>query len=492
MKAVPIEKKFFKQIICDEIHRLKGSVTHKFLVAIESMSGFMVALPIIKEKSGTHFVALVAQLKSMLTPHSSDQLKIGLRCDAATWHNSAEVRETLNLLNVEIQLHDSASLSKNIVPELDGKLKHFSRHLGHYMSTTALHPEICAQLACQKMNTTVGRQNCTPAELFTGRKAFTDESVRISANDLLSSIAHSRESKRTSAERANYQKLRKSEQQKHPYSDPTLNSTASTDHLNLSQLCNGDQVPLNTQFDKNHPERSNWWTVESVDFKNQQAKITQGGQNQNKIVVFSRIKKLKKSKNSVNLVEKWHNDSSSHQNMAGIVVGDPVNNPYFEPDFSSRSKKTLSFRQFLTQSMDLLLRSAQPITVDPYDLLDENLSITSYDSNATDDSQHEHDLQVELEVAIPSSPSTHSESSAPAATIGNRIPSPKASEQNSRSSMLPSLHNPFSLFRRFTANSLDSQPETTNPPNLTGSTTTRPQRRATLNKRPGFYNEDSE
>ena len=132
-------------------------------------------------------------------------------------------------------------------------------------------------MATQKVNTTIGRQNCTPSELFTGRKAFSDESVRISAGELLGGISKDREAKRSSAERANYRKLRNTEKSKSPFNNPDLNSTAAKDKIDLSKLKISDKIKLNLEFDKNHPERSGWWTVIHIDFKNQKVRATLGG-----------------------------------------------------------------------------------------------------------------------------------------------------------------------------------------------------------------------
>ena len=92
-KPVKITDNFFKQILCDEIHRQRFGETVKFMVAMEALSQFMVVIPVPKNPKSEDFIAVVLMVKSMLAPHALDQPNLEIRCDAATWHKSEKVNK---------------------------------------------------------------------------------------------------------------------------------------------------------------------------------------------------------------------------------------------------------------------------------------------------------------------------------------------------------------------------------------------------------------
>ena len=137
-KPVKLTNNFFKQILCDEIHRQRHGKTVKFMIAIEALSQFMVTVPIPKDPKSEDFVAIVIMIRSILAPHTLDEPTLEVRCDAASWHKSEKVKKILEKLNIKMNVHESTTLSRNIIPELDGKICQFSKHMAHYMQNTGL------------------------------------------------------------------------------------------------------------------------------------------------------------------------------------------------------------------------------------------------------------------------------------------------------------------------------------------------------------------
>ena len=161
--------------------------------------------------TGEDFVAKIALLKSILAPYAVQRTRIQLRCDSATSHNSEVVHETLARLKIELVIRQSPSFSKNSIADLDGKIGQFSDEFKFFLSQSSLKPIISAQLAAQKVNTTVnsatGHQ---PVELFLGRNPL-GENIKIEAKKLLAQMSEKRAKSRNAASRRNLIKTKKKE-----------------------------------------------------------------------------------------------------------------------------------------------------------------------------------------------------------------------------------------------------------------------------------------
>ena len=263
-KPVPIPTRFYDTIICDEVTRtFKGNVV-KMMIAIEALSGFMMAIIYEKSMTAPKFVQIMAHIKTCLCPHSMDATKITLRCDQATWHSSPGLVETLKLLNIEITFHNSTTNSKNIIPELDARIKIFSQYLVQLVESTPFSSATCCHLAAAKCNTAIGLNGYTPSELFVGRGWQNGNQIKIDVDRLIRGIKIRREARRLYEDRKNAKKVQKKEQQFVPYTDPRLNSPLVTTP-ELVQLKPNDLVTLKESFDKNEPRYT--YRVDKIDFK---------------------------------------------------------------------------------------------------------------------------------------------------------------------------------------------------------------------------------
>ena len=291
-KPVKITNDFFKQILCDEIHRQRHGKTIKFMIAIEAISQFMVTIPIQNDPKSEDFVATILLIRSMLAPHALDEPVLEIRCDGASWHKSKKALSLLNDMNIKIHIHESSTLSQNIIPELDGKMAQFSKQMAYYMQTTDLNGDLCAQLATQKCNTTVNSHGFTPSQLFTGRNPAGMKMLNIDVNEYIREMARVRQQKRESMDRKNYQKLQAKKDELVPYKNKQLNDPLLNSKIKFQKMATGDLVILNTPMDKND-QNPNVYTVTKIDFKKQLVKVkragTESANNPEKMVAFERI-----------------------------------------------------------------------------------------------------------------------------------------------------------------------------------------------------------
>ena len=227
-----------------------------------------------------------------MAPHVMECPEIEVRCDEAPWHTSTKVKEAFKHLNIKVELHKSSTLSKNQLPELDAKIKQLSKWLEHYSTTSKLDTDLCVALAIQKCNTTIGKMNYTPAELFTGYNPSAMSHFKLNISEYIEEIKRSRQLKRESAERKIFKDHVKKNKDIVPYKNPKLNDPILTSNVNFAKMKTGDLVKLNTDFDKN-AKGMNLFTILGINFKEKLVQLVRSGDNAakpiKKYVAFERI-----------------------------------------------------------------------------------------------------------------------------------------------------------------------------------------------------------
>ena len=265
MKPVPVPEDIYTTILMDEMVRTYKSESVKFMVAMEGASQFAICVVYEGAMSGPKFLAMVALCKTLLCPHSMKNTKIEVRVDGAAWHTSAVVRECLAQLNVELQIHQSTTFSKNILPELDNKMRRIGENLAHFMESTSVPLQLAVQLAVAKCNSTIGVNGRTPAEIFTGRCWKSNEMIQIDVKELLKDIVKRRESQRLMKERERAAKHMKKELELVPYEDASLNSPLIF-NKQLIKIRVGDLVTLKSQQSDDKNDLPSAWTVLDISF----------------------------------------------------------------------------------------------------------------------------------------------------------------------------------------------------------------------------------
>ena len=263
LTPVPVPRDVFTTILIDEMVRTFKGQSIKIVVAMEAVSQFVTCIVYDGSMNSGKFLAIVANCKAILCPHGLDNVKVALRVDSASWHTSAVVRDCLTHMNVELQLHESTTFSKNIVPELDAKMKTLGKYLSHFMESAPVTLPVAAQLAAAKCNSTIGQHGHTPGEIFSGRGWRDNKFIQIDTRALLERIVKKRESMRLSREREIAARNQKKELQLIPYEDDDLNSPLVRNR-DLIRIRVGDWVKLRIQKDKN--EIPSAWLVMDIDF----------------------------------------------------------------------------------------------------------------------------------------------------------------------------------------------------------------------------------
>lgn len=360
-KPVKIADNFFKQILCDEIHRQRFGKTVKFMIAIEAISQFLIAIPIVETPKSEDFIAMVLMIKTMLAPHALDQPKLELRCDAASWHKSDAVKKVLQSLAIEVNIHESTTLSRNIIPELDGKIAQFSKQLGHYFKTTNLKADLCAQIAAQKCNTTLNNKGYTPSQLFTGRNPATMKMLDIDAQQYIQLMHKSRQQKRESMDRKNFIKLKNKKKKMIPYENEELNEPLLNAKVKYERMKTGDLVVLNTQDDKNDQNR-NLYIIVKINFRGQTVTIKRSGvqtrNNPERIVAFERIARHIKVdvESKISVIHQFQSNSEEWAKIAKINTPEPK---YIVTDEDIEDLSDV--QQALSKMIPRIILAAQPM-----------------------------------------------------------------------------------------------------------------------------------
>lgn len=266
MKATPLPTKMHQTILVDEIMRTFRNENIKMLIAMEALSGFIVVIIYKGSMDGAKFVQLLTQIRVCLSPNQLSSTTMTVRCDKASWHVGHEVQAALAKQNIEVTIHQSTTMSKNIIPELDVRIKVYSQYLVQLIESSSHPLEVCCHLAAAKCNNSVSQTGYTPAEMFIGRGWRDGNQIVIDAKHIIEEIRRKREDQRTYKERKKLEMKMKEELKMKPYKTEELNSTLRR-KPELTKMKLKDIVVLNENFNKNEPRYN--YTVVKIDFKKQ-------------------------------------------------------------------------------------------------------------------------------------------------------------------------------------------------------------------------------
>ena len=262
-KPVPVPTAFYQTILVDEVTRtFKGKVT-KFLLAMEALTSFVVCVVYKGSITAELFLVLICQIKMLLCPHNMDSIRMVVRCDQATWHTSNSVKTAFELLNIELMMFNSSTNSKNVIPELDARIKIYSQYLSQLVEDSPFSVETCCYLAAAKTNNSIGQHGLTPSEMFVGRKWPSGDQLKMDVKDLIESIKSKRLSRRQYEERKAAERFLGDQRKFIPYSNAELNAPL-VNNPNLVKLKIGDLLSIKEKINKNEPRFA--YRVEKIDF----------------------------------------------------------------------------------------------------------------------------------------------------------------------------------------------------------------------------------
>ena len=293
-KPVPVPEKLYETILVDEVTRTFQGKTIKFFIAMEAISGFLMTIVYDKSMTAELFIQLLMHAKTVLCPHNHDAVKMTVRCDKASWHTSGALKIALKQLNIDLMLHSSTTLSKNIVPELDARIKVYSQYLVQLTESSPYSLTVCCHLAAAKTNNTIGKLGKTPAEIFTGRGWRDGKQLNIDITSLTNELKRKREKRRLYDDRKNAERYQKKEMQFVPYSDPDLNSPL-VNNPSIVKLKIGDKLTLKEPYNKNEPRYI--YRILEIDFRMKTVKIIRESMQETvapkpKVISFELIDKI--------------------------------------------------------------------------------------------------------------------------------------------------------------------------------------------------------
>ena len=293
-KPVPVPNRLYETILVDEVTRTFQGKTIKFFLAMEAISSFMMVIVYDKNMTAELFIQSLAHVKVVLCPHSHDAVKMTVRCDQASWHTSGALKIALKQLNIDLLLYSSTTNSKNIVPELDSRIKVFSQYLVQLTESSPYSLTVCCHLAAAKTNNTIGKLGWTPSEMFTGRGWKDGNQLNIDITRLIDEIKKKREHRRMYDDRKIAERFQQKEMQFVPYSDPSLNSPLVNNPA-IVKVRIGDRLTLKEGCDKNEPRYV--YRVLDIDFKMKQMKVVKESKQEisapkPKVIAFSLIDRI--------------------------------------------------------------------------------------------------------------------------------------------------------------------------------------------------------
>ena len=293
-KPVPIPDRLYETILVDEVTRTFQGQTFKFFLAMEAISGFIMVVVYDKNMSAELFIQILAHVKTVLCPHIHDAVKMTVRCDQASWHTSGALKIALKQLNIDLMLHSSTTNSKNIVPELDSRIKVYSQYLVQLTESSPYSIPVCCHLAAAKTNNTIGKLGRTPSELFTGRGWRDGKQLNIDITKVIDEIKKKREDRRLYDDRKMAERFQQKELKFIPYSDESLNSPLVNNPA-IVKIKIGDRLTLKEGCDKNEPRYI--YRVLDIDFRMKTVKIVKESNNETgtpkpRVVSFSLINKI--------------------------------------------------------------------------------------------------------------------------------------------------------------------------------------------------------
>ena len=95
----------------------------------------------------------------------------------------------------------TSAFLKNIIPELDAKIRVFGQYLSQIVESSPWDFETCCYAAAAKCNSAISSIGHSPAEVFLGRGWKDGKTIQIDTQKLLKAIADRRESRRNYEEK---------------------------------------------------------------------------------------------------------------------------------------------------------------------------------------------------------------------------------------------------------------------------------------------------
>ena len=242
-KAIEIPKTIGSVLIMDEFTRLnRKKETWKFVLVTDSLSRYSMIYDYGGHMNSSKFKEILKKIERDFMWALGETCEVDVICDELSVHASAV--GTCNIQGLKIKCKESTSMSKNHLPDLDGRLAKISRIMRAELSDPKISRSEVAVRTTKKYNSTVGSEKFTPFELWRSRRQPSNINFKVNAEVLRENIARARKLNRESRDRMKGETTRR---QFVPY-EPFV-----TDYGNklVTPLKKGDIIVPLGQFNKN-------------------------------------------------------------------------------------------------------------------------------------------------------------------------------------------------------------------------------------------------
>ena len=268
LKAVKPPEKAGEIIYIDEIQRQGRDQPVRLLFATDGLTRFGIAESYEGGLTSEVFVKFVLNVKNTLCALMSETSTVICRTDGASAHTSKYTKEHLEKAGVVLDIRESSTCSKNMIPAQDVRIKALQKFLVVAFNNKDWTLQHATYWALRMYNQSISNAGFAPAELFHRRKLGSQADIGVSDEWLKDKVRDIRKQKRESADERNQRKKKKKRLEVVPYEDVFLNSGDMLKELdpNRQFLKVGDCVKLHKTFDKT--DLNLLWTVVNIDWKN--------------------------------------------------------------------------------------------------------------------------------------------------------------------------------------------------------------------------------
>ena len=273
-------------IFCDEITRQgRNGDAIKLLVLTDALSRFAFVSRYKDSLTSEKFIKMMSQSILVLSPLrcKSGTSTIIIRTDGATAHTSAETHKALEKMGVSLEVHQSTTCSKNLIPAQDARIKAIQRFLTVALNNADWSSDEAIFEATKMYNQSLTNLGFAAAELFTRRRLGGQSEIGISDAEIRERLINTRKLNRETADRRNEAKKKAQRLTFVPYDT----FKAGQIHKDILTLKVGDQIKLHKKHDKTDLNRL--WTIRTLNWPENtfSAKKTNMGGNRGKLRTFN-------------------------------------------------------------------------------------------------------------------------------------------------------------------------------------------------------------
>ena len=267
MKEVKPPERVGEVVYIDEIQRQGRKGPVRILFATDGLSRFGVAEKFDGSLTSEMFISFVLHVKNVLCALNSEKSNVICRTDGASAHTSKKTKECLEKAGVELEVHESTTCSKNVIPAQDVRIRALQKFLVVAFNDKDSEIEYAIHWAVRMYNQSICNLGFAPAELFHRRKLGTQADIGVSDEWVKTRVKEIRQEGRDNANRRNDNKRKKKRLQVIPYDDVFLNSGEMLEKLDPERqlLKEGNCVKLHKTYDKTDLNRM--WKVKSIDWE---------------------------------------------------------------------------------------------------------------------------------------------------------------------------------------------------------------------------------